>query len=41
MLTSCNSFLDELPDDWAQEKKLSKLLQEIPLQEQHNTEKNR
>jgi len=36
MLTSCNSFLDELPDGWAQEKKLSKLLQAIPLQEQKN-----
>ena len=33
MLTSCNSFFDELPDGWAQEKKLSKLLHEIPLQE--------
>ena len=38
MLTSCNSFLDELPDGWAHEKKLSKLLQAIPLQEQHITE---
>lgn len=32
MLASCNSFLLELPDDWAQEKKLSRLLQVIPLQ---------
>ena len=31
ILTSCNSFLLELPDDWAQEKKLCRLLQVIPL----------
>lgn len=31
MLTSWSSFLDVLPEAWAQEKKLSKLLHVIPL----------